>query len=466
MSDAAPAQQKQPTGRFTHALRALRSRNYRLFFAGQTVSLVGNFMTQTAMAWMVYRLAREGAHPEQAPFLLGLVLFAGQVPLFLLTPFAGVWVDRWDRRRLLVATQALAMVQSLGLALLAYAGGSIGWVLALAFFQGLINAFDMPGRQAFVVDMVESRADLPNAIALNSTMLQTARLVGPAIGGFLIASYGEALCFLLDGLSYLAVIASLLAMTIHATGRGKVRDTVLREFGQGLGYVWTFVPIRVLILLTGLLCLFGMPTLQVMIPLYADQVLSTGGDGVGGHGARTLGLLGASLGAGAATGALLLAVRRSVLGLGRVICVAATMFGLAEIGFAFSPHLWLSMLILPLAGYGMISTFASVSTILQTLAEDEKRGRVMSFYTMAFGLMPFGSLLAGYAATRLGPGLLGPRRTLVISGILCVLTASAFALLLPSLRRIVRPVYVRKGILPEVAEGIREATEASPSPAA
>jgi MFS family permease len=437
-------------------LRALRSRNYRLYFSGQMVSLIGSFMTQTAMSWLVYRLAREGAGGVQrAPFLLGLVLFAGQIPLFFLTPFAGVWVDRLNRRKLLIVTQALAMVQSLSLATLAFTHITINEVLGLALFQGLINAFDMPGRQAFVVDLVEAREDLPNAIALNSSMLQGARLIGPAIAGFLVAARGEGICFLIDGVSYIAVIGSLIAMTVVASGRGRVRDTAFNEFNDGLRYVWGFVPIRALLCLTALLCLMGMPALQVMIPVYAGQVLSEGT-----HGAQTLGFLTAALGAGAAVGGLRLAARKTVVGLGRIIWIAAGVFGAAEIAFAWSEHIWLSMMIAAVAGCAMISAFASVSTILQTLAEDEKRGRVMSFYTMAFGMMPFGALLAGWAAQHAGTGVDGPRRVMMGSGILSLLIAGGFRLTLPALRKLIRPVYVQKGILPVMAEGLREAAEA------
>lgn len=455
MPDDAPANPNPADNNNGGIIRALRSRNFRLFFGGQLVSMVGSFMTQTAMAWLVYRLAREAGDIRRAPFLLGLVLFAGQGPLFFLTPFAGVWVDRINRRWLLVATQFFSMLQSLALAYLAFTHITIGQVLALALFQGVISAFDMPGRQAFVVDMVERREDLPNAIALNSSLIQGARLIGPAIAGLLVAAKGEGVCFLIDGFSYLAVIASLVAMHIHAVGRGKVRDTAVREFKEGLGYVWCFLPIRALIVLIGSLCLLGIPALQVMVPLYADQVLSHGGA----HGAQTLGFLNAAMGAGAAIGALTLAARKTVLGLGRIIWRAAIAFGLAEIGFAFSTHLYLSLAIASVAGFAMISTFASVSTILQTLVEDAKRGRVMSFYTMAFGMMPFGSLLAGFAAQHLGPAPEGPRRALLLAGTMCCLIAAGFAILLPSLRKFIRPVYIEKGILPQVAEGLREAAE-------
>lgn len=437
-------------------LRALRSRNYRLFFGGQLVSMVGSFMTQTAMAWLVYRLARESGHLERAPFLLGLVLFAGQGPLFFLTPFAGVWADRVDRRKLLVVTQFFSMLQSFALAWLAFTHITIGQVMWLALFQGFISAFDLPGRQAFVVDMVERREDLPNAIALNSSLVQGARLIGPAIAGLLVAAKGEGVCFFIDGVSYLAVIASLLAMRIHAVGRGRVRDTPVKEFKDGLGYVWTFVPIRALVVLIGSLCLLGIPALQVMIPLYADQVLAHGT-----HGAQTMGFLTAAMGAGAAVGALTLAARKSVVGLGRVIWRAAVAFGAAEIGFAFSTHLWLSLVIVAVAGYAMISTFASVSTILQTLVEDTKRGRVMSFYTMAFGMMPFGSLLSGWLAPHVGSGIHGPRNALLVAGVMCCAIGLGFRLTLPALRKIIRPAYVEKGILPAVAEGLREAAEAN-----
>jgi MFS family permease len=451
-----------PVGAFARIARAFRHRNYRLFFAGQIVSLCGTFLSQVAVAWLVYRLTH-------AAWLLGVVGFAGQIPMFLLAPFAGVWVDRWDRRRLLVITQALSMVQSFGLAAAAYvAHGAtppplnviLGAIIGLAFLQGLINAFDMPGRQAFLVQMVEDRDDLANAIALNSTMVHGARLVGPAAAGFLIAYVGETWCFALDGISYVAVIAALLAMHVRTVVREPSKVSVRADLAEGAKYVWNFKPIRNLLLLMAVLSLAGLPALTVLMPLFADAL---GGEG---RGAQTLGLLMGASGLGALAGALYLASRSTVVGLGRIIVGAGVLFGAAVIAFGLSRHLWLSLLIVPFAGLGMLMNFASANTILQTLTEDDKRGRVMSFFTMAFiGMAPFGNLLAGTLASRLGPGIVGASRTLLVSGTVCVVAAAVFARMLPAMRVLVRPVYARKGIISqEVATGLETAAEVASPP--
>jgi len=451
-----------PAGPVARIARAFRHRNYRLFFAGQIVSLCGTFLSQVAIAWLVYRLTH-------AAWLLGVVGFAGQIPMFLLAPFAGVWVDRWDRRRLLVITQALSMVQSFGLAATAFMARGphapslhviLGALVALAFFQGLVNAFDMPGRQAFLVQMVEERDDLANAIALNSTMVHGARLVGPAAAGFLIAYVGETWCFALDGVSYAAVIAALLAMRVRTVVREPSKVSVRADLAEGARYVWDFKPIRNLLLLMAVLSLFGLPALTVLMPLFADAL---GGEG---RGPQTLGTLMGASGLGALAGALYLASRSSVVGLGRIIVGAGALFGASVIAFGLSRHLWLSLAIVPFAGLGMLMNFASANTILQTLTEDDKRGRVMSFFTMAFiGMAPFGNLLAGALASRLGPGIVGASRTLLISGTVCVIAAAVFARMLPAMRVLVRPVYARKGIISqEVATGLETAAEVSSPP--
>jgi MFS family permease len=436
-------------------VRALRHRNYRLFFAGQSLSLCGTFLGQVAAAWLVYRLT-------QSAWMLGVVGFASQIPMFLLVPFAGVWADRWDRRRLLVVTQVLSMLQSFALAGVAWAaaGGApvnvvVGAIVGLALFQGMVNAFDMPARQAFVVQMVDDRADLPNAIALNSTMVHLARLVGPAMAGFLIQLVGEAGCFALDGLSYAAVIVSLLMMRVPPAPARRVHVSVTAELLEGLRYVWGFSPIRVLLLLMAIMSLFGMPSLSVLMPLFADALSGPG------RGAQTLGMLMAASGMGALAGAVYLAARPSVVGLGRIIVTAGVLFGAAIFAFALSGSLWLSLAIVPFAGLGMLLNFASANTVLQTLADEDKRGRVMSFFTMAFvGMAPFGSLLAGALASRLGPGVAGARWTLVFAGAVCIAAAGVFGLMLPRMRTLVRPIYIQKGILPsEVAAGLETATE-------
>jgi MFS family permease len=435
-------------------LRAFRHRNYRLFFAGQIVSLVGTFLSQVAVSWLVYRLTKQA-------WLLGLVGFAGQIPMFLLAPFAGVWVDRWERRRLLVITQALSMIQSFGLAAAAASAGAVhvytavGAIIALAFFQGLVNAFDMPGRQAFLVEMVEDRENLANAIALNSTMVHGARLVGPAAAGFIIAKVGETWCFLLDGVSYAAVIGALLLMRVRPSVRPASKVGVWNDLAEGFRYVWNFKPVRALLLLCAIMSLVGLPALTVLMPLYADALSG------GRNGAQTLGFLMGASAVGALAGAVYLAARKSVVGLGKIIVGASALFGVAIIVFSLSRHLWLSLLIVPFAGLGMLMNFASANTVLQTLVDDDKRGRVMSFFTMAFiGMAPFGILLAGALASRLGPGVTGASRTLVGCGCVCLLAAAVFSRMLPGLRVLVRPVYARKGIIPEeVAAGIGSASD-------
>jgi MFS family permease len=437
-----------------HMVRALSHRNYRLFFAGQLVSLCGTFLSQVALIWLVYRLTQQA-------WIIGVVAFCGQVPMFLLAPFAGVWVDRWDRRRLLIITQAISMVQSFAVAAVAFwfsassPHGAVITLASLAMLQGLVNAFDMPARQAFLVQMVDRREDLANAIALNSTMVHTARLMGPAVAGFLIQSVGEAMCFALDGVSYAAVIVSLLLMRVAPFVRPASKVGVWGQLKEGYDYVWNFTPVRALLLLMALLSLAGLPALTVLMPIYADAL---GGPG---RGPQTLGLLMGASGLGALCGAIYLASRRSVIGLGGLIAMASLLFGAAIIAFSFSRTLALSLPIVSLIGLGMLINFASANTLLQTLVDDDKRGRVMSFFTMAFvGMTPFGNLIAGALSSRLGHGTVGASRTLMICGSVCLVGAIVFIRLLPKLREIVRPVYIRKGILSEeVAAGIDSGTE-------
>ncbi len=431
------------TGRRTTSwrflVRALGHRNYRLFFGGQGVSLVGTWMTRIATGWLVYRLTHSA-------FQLGLVSFSGQVPILILGPFAGVWVDRWNRHRTLLGTQVLSMLQSFALAALALTGRiTVSEIIVLNLFQGAVNSFDMPARQAFVVEMVERREDLGNAIALNSSLVNGARLVGPSVAGLIIAAVGEGYCFLIDGFSYLAVIGSLLAMTGIVAQAPRRGAGVIAELKDGWNYVIQFRPIRYILLLLALVSLVGMPYTALM-PIFAGSILHGG--------ANTLGFLMGASGVGALIGAVTLAARRSVLGLGRVIPLTAGAFGASLIAFAVSRQLWLSLLLLVVTGFGFMQQMASSNTILQTIVENEKRGRVMSFYSMAFqGVAPFGSLIAGAVAMRIGAP-----HTLVIGGALCVAGAALFALRLPVIRQAVRPIYASMGILPEVASGIQSAS--------
>ncbi len=411
------------------AFRALRHPNFRLFFCGQSISLVGTWITRLATA--LARLSADGV-----VLLLGVVSFAGQIPTFLVAPLAGVWVDRWDRRRVLVITQVLAAVQSLLLAGLTLAGVITIWeIVWLSVFQGLINAFDMPGRQSFLVQMVNGRTDLSNAIALNSTMVNGARLLGPALAGITIAAVGEGYCFLIDGLSYFAVIASLLAMKIESEAVPKSSAGTLARLKEGWTYVSTFAPIRSVMVLFAVVSFMGVPY-TVLMPVFATKVLHGG--------PHTLGFLMGSAGVGSIISALTLAARKSVRGLYRVIPATAALFGGGLIAFSFSRNYWLSLAILGVTGFGMMQQFAASSTVIQTIVDEDKRGRVMSYWTMAYmGASPFGGLLAGSLAPVIGaPG------TVLLCGVGCVAGAVWFWLQLPKLRPVIRPIYQRLGIRP------------------
>jgi MFS family permease len=426
--------------------RALSHRNFRLFFGGQGISLIGTWMTRIATSWLVYLVAPQR---ETAPVLLGVVGFAGQIPAFFLSPLAGVLVDRWNRRRLLLVTQFLAMVQSFLLATVAATGQSphaIIWqVIVLSAFQGLINSFDMPGRQAFLVEMVEEREDLANAIALNSSLVNGARLIGPSIAGLIIAWSGVFWCFLIDGLSYLAVIASLVMMRVAARPAGLARPPLWQGLKEGLRYALGFPPIRSLLLLMSLVSLMGM-SYTVLMPIFSSYIRADD--------ATILGFLMAASGVGALAGALYLAARNSVLGLGRIIVLATLLLGAGLIVFGLSRSFWLSMVMMLLTGFGTMVQMAATNTVLQTIVEEDKRGRVMSLYTVSFlGIAPFGSLLIGGLASALGAAL-----AVQIGGLCCIAGGLLFALRLPRLRQQVRPIYVRMGILPELATGIQAAS--------
>jgi MFS family permease len=386
-------------------------------------------MTRIATSWLVYRLTGSA-------LLLGTISFAGQIPTFLFAPFAGVWVDRLDRRKVLVWTQTLSMVQSLLLAGMTLSGRiTIPWLLAVSVMQGLINAFDMPGRQAFLVQMVEDRRDLGNAIAINSSMVNAARLIGPSLAGMLIAVTSEGWCFLIDGISYLAVIASLLMMRIHVPAVKRLAASVLTDLKAGWTYVSEFLPVRTILLLFAVISLMGMPFV-VLMPIFAARVLHGG--------PHSLGFLMGAMGVGALTSALSLAARKSVRGLIRMIPISAAVFGLGLIGFGLSRVFWLSMIMVLVAGMGMMQGMASSNTIIQTIVSEDKRGRVMSYYTMAFmGMAPFGSLLAGTMAHKVGAPL-----TVIMNGSAVLLGAAWFMTQLPAVRRKIRPVYREMGILP------------------
>jgi len=422
---------------YSHAWRALRHRNFRLFFGGQTISLVGTWMTRIATAWLVYRLTNSA-------LLLGTVSFVGQIPTFLLAPFAGVIVDRSNRRQVLLWTQTLAMVQSLMLAWLTLSHRiTIGEILALSAFQGLINAFDMPGRQAFMVQMVEDRNDLSNAIAINSSMVNVARLVGPSLAGLVIAASSEGWCFLIDGISYIAVIVSLVLMRVKVAAVRRAAAGMFHQLHEGWSYVSTFLPVRTILILFALVSLMGMPYM-VLMPIFAAKVLHGG--------AHTLGFLMGAAGAGALISAFSLVLRRSVRGLTRMIPISAVVFGGGLVAFGFSRWLPLSLVLMLFTGFGMLQGMTASNTIIQTLVPEDKRGRVMSYYTAAFvGMAPWGSLLAGSMAH-----WIGAPRTVMFTGSCCIAGGIWFWTRLPAIRREMRPVYEQMGIITPIPQPQQE----------
>lgn len=415
---------------FRYLFRALYSRNFRLFISGQLVSLIGTWMQQIAMSWLVYRLTH-------SVYLLGLVAFLSQGPGFVIAPFAGILADRFNRHKILILTQAFSMAQALALAYLSLSGQIQVWhVLYLSVFMGIVTGVDIPVRQAFVVDMLDKPEYLSNAVSLNSSVFNGTRLIGPAIAGIAIASVGEGWCFFLNGISYIAVILALLSMRLKPHEHVEHQGGYLANIREGFAYAYRFPPMRSILLLIALVSLVGLPY-SVLMPVFARDVL---------HGnSQTLGYLMGAVGTGALTGATYLAARPSVLGLGKLIPIAAALFGCALIGFSFSHTLWACLILLYFVGLGMMMQLASSNILLQTLADDHMRGRVMSLYTMAFlGMTPFGSLLVGFCANHLGVGL-----TLLGGGLICIVGAAMFASQLSGMRQAIRPVYVRKGIIRE-----------------
>jgi MFS family permease len=413
---------------FKYLPPALRSRNYQLFFAGQGISLIGTWMTQIATVWLVY-------HLTNSPFMLGVVGFTSQIPNFLLTPFGGVLVDRFPRQRILIVTQVLAMAQSLTLAALALSGVVQLWhLLVLSLVQGVINAVDAPARQTIVTELVDRPEDLANAIAINSTMFNGARLIGPALGGLLIAKVGEGYCFLIDGVSYIAVIIALLAMRLKPKPMPKITGNPLERIKDGFIYAFGCPPIRAILLLSAIVSFLGMQY-TVLVPVFADKILR--GD------AQTLGFLMAASGVGAVSGGIYLVTRKTVVGLGKLIVLGPALLGMGLISFSLSRYLPLSLASMFFIGLGTILQIASGNTVLQTIVDDDKRGRVMSIYTMSFlGVVPFGNLLGGTLADRIGV-----TNTLIIAGSACLLGSLYFSRQLPALGKIVREIYHRKGII-------------------
>jgi MFS family permease len=423
------------------SFRALHHRNYRLFAAGQLVSLVGTWMQTVALGWLIYQLTHSA-------FLLGLAGFLGQIPSLVLSPLAGVWADRWDRHRMVIGVQVLFMVQASLLGALVLSGrATIVGILALNLFAGLVSAVDVPARQSFMIELVSDRADLPNAIALNSSIFNVARLVGPSIAGLLLGVVGAGALFVVNAVSYAAVLAALLAIRVpRAEHHHRAAAGVLSHLADGVRYVAGHPAIRTVLLLLAFVGLVGSPY-SVLMPVFATDVLHGG--------AHTLGFLVASIGVGALGGAMFLARRRTVRGLGTVIAWAVAAFGTGLVALSLVRREWMACLVLAVTGFGLMVHMASSNTILQTLVDHDKRGRVMALYTVAFmGTMPVGSFLHGAAA-----GRVGPRWTVGVGGACCLVAAALFARALPRLRAQVRPIYVRLGIIPEVASGLQAGEE-------
>jgi MFS family permease len=413
--DQLPGSTYKPFG-WKLLLRALKYKNYRLFFGGQSVSLIGMWMQSIAMSWLVYRLTNSA-------ILLGVIGFVSQIPSFILSPIAGVYADRWNRRYMLIGTQALLMLQALTLAALVLGGVVAVWhLIALALFSGIVTAFDAPARQSFVIDMIEQKDDLGNAIALNSAIFNGSRLIGPSLAGIIIAATGEGICFLINGLSYLAIISALMAMHITPKEHMAQNTHVLQELKDGFSYVYNHIPIRSLLILVAIVSLVGMPYI-VLMPIFAKEILRGG--------PSTLGFLMASSGVGALTGAFFIASRRDFKGTSRLIPTAVIIFGAGLIAFSFSRVFGYSCALMLVTGFGLMVQMALSNTSLQTIVDDDKRGRVMSFYTMAFmGMAPFGSLLAGALAHRIGAP-----NTLLLGGLACVAGALLCARNIPAFRR-------------------------------
>lgn len=430
-------------GRLNLMFRALKYKNFRLFVGGQSLSLIGTWIQMVALTWLVYQLTNSA-------LMLGIVGFSGQLPMFIVSPFAGVFADRWNRHKMLLITQTLALFQALILSVLVFSNTVQIWhIIVLSTFLGIINAFDMPIRQAFVFDMIENhKEDIGNAIALNSSMVNAARLIGPSIAGILIATVGEGWCFLVNSISFLAVVISLLKMNVKFTP-GPVKDLkVFKELKEGFSYTFKFPPIKYLIVLLASVSIMS-TAVTLLAPVFAKQYLKGGAD--------IYGFLIGAFGSGALLGAVYLLNKKNVLGLGRLIAIAVFTFGISMILFSFSRLFLFSLFMMFFAGTGMMLHVASTNTLLQTISEESKRGRVMSFYTMAFrGMSPFGSLIAGSLGS-----IIGAPSTLILSGVICLTGSIIFAKKLKVIRPLIRPIYENLGILPQLANGVQSAADSA-----
>lgn len=397
------------------AFRSLKYRNYRYYFIGQLISLPGTWIQNIALGWLVYRLT-------DSAFMLGAVGFAGQIPALILTPLAGVYADRMVRRKVLIVTQSVSMLIALSMAFLIFSGAIEVWhIMAAAVLNGISNAFDTPFRHAFLVELVTDKKDLPNAIALNSTLFNSARFIGPPIGGLLIALGGEAICFLVNGLSFLAVIATLIAMKVIPAIISASGKSVFTDLISGFRYSWQKLHIRYLLLMVMITSFIGLPY-QVFMPVFAREVL--GGD------AQTLGFLTGAIGAGALIGAFYLASLKGISTIPRIVFISACMFSAGLMTFAISSNFWFSLIMLLITGFGMVVEFAASNTLLQTMVDDHMRGRVVALYSMSFmGITPLGSLALGTIAETAGV-----QHTLLVAGGLCMVAALIFMRKIPQIK--------------------------------
>jgi MFS family permease len=407
---------------------SFESRNYRFFFTGQSISLLGSWMQTIAMSWLIYRLTG-------SKFLLGFVAFTNQIPSFFLSPITGVFTDRFDRRKIMLWAQITYMLQALLLTFLVFTNLVQIWhIISLSVLFGLVTAFDTPARHALVVDLIDSPNNLGNAIALNSAMYNGARLIGPAIAGIVIAAVGEGICFLLNSLSYVAIILALYKIQSTKNEQKTSENSIKQEFTEGLKYTFGFIPFRILLLLLAVVSMIGAPFTTLM-PAFAREILNGGSD--------TYGFLMSATGAGALTGAIYLASRKTVIGMGKIIAMNTILFGLSMLAISFTKELWISMAISYITGFCVIATVACINTLIQTLADENKRGRVMSFYAMALlGMNPIGSLIAGIMATGIGISY-----TLSLSGVIIILFGIWFSIAWPGMRQYNYPVFIKKGIM-------------------
>lgn len=416
---------------------SLRSRNYRLYFIGQGISLIGTWMQNIALSWLVYRLT-------DSVFLLGVVGFTSHIPTFILAPFAGVLTDRFNRLRIMTLAQVFFMLQAITLTLLVLFNLIEVWhIVALSIFFGVISAFDAPARQSLVVDLIDDPGNLGNAIALNSALFNGARLVGPAIAGVTIAAVGEGFSFLINSISYGAVIGALLMVKVPAKNKKPAESEFRKSFAEGFSYTFRTVPIRVLILILAILSLFAFPFI-VLLPAYAREILHGGSE--------TLGFLMSGLGAGALTGAIIMAARKTIVGLGKLITINVVIFGMTVIMASFSSHIAISLFFFYFGGLSMILSLAAINTMIQSLADEDKRGRVMSFYAMALmGTMPIGNLLGGTVASAIGI-----RNTMLIGGLATIISAFWFEQNRRSMRSTIRTIYRDKGLVTKLPDEVPE----------